>query len=85
VTVYSGMPGMLFFGFVATLMILRLMRPAGGGLASGIVLIAFGVVLLWSTVTHEHYGFDVYGPPNIFVLGFGLWLVVKGALRASSY
>jgi hypothetical protein len=79
------MPGLLFFAFVATLVVLRLTRPPGGALTSGVMLIGFGVWLLWSAVRREHYGFDVYGPPHFAVLLLGLWLVVKGALRASSY
>jgi len=84
-SVYSGMPGMLFLAFFATLVVLRLTRPPGGALTSGVVLIGFGVWLLWSAVRHEHYGFDVYGPSHFGVLLLGLWLVVKGALRASTY
>ena len=37
------MPGMLFFAFFATLLILRLTNPPGNSLTRGIVLIAFGV------------------------------------------
>jgi hypothetical protein len=79
------MPGMLLFAFFATLFVLRLTRPPGGALTSGIILMMFGVWVVWGSVTGTHYGFHVYGPPQLFVVGFGLWLVVKGALRASSY
>ena len=79
------MAGLLFFAFFATLLILRLTQPTGGALTSGIVLIAFGVWVIWSSVSHGHYGMYVYGPPHFFVLLFGVWMVVKGALRASSF
>ncbi len=79
------MPGMLFFAFLATLLILRLTHAPGSSLTSGIVLMGFGVWVIWASVTHSHYGMYVYGPPHFFVLLFGLWLVVKGALRASSF
>ena len=76
---------MLLFAFFATLCVLRLTRPPGGSLTSGVILMMFGVWVVWGAVSHNRYGFHVYGPPEIFVLGFGLWMVVKGALRASSY
>jgi len=81
------MAGMLFFAFFATLIILRLTNPPGNSLTSGIVLIAFGVWVIWGSVSHSHYGYGmyVYGPPHFFVLLFGVWMVVKGALRASSF
>jgi hypothetical protein len=77
--------GLLFVAFFATLLILRLTDAPGSAATSGIVMIAFGSWVIWSSVTHHHYGMYVYGPPHFFVLLFGVWLVVKGALRAASY
>jgi hypothetical protein len=80
------MPGMLFLAFFATLLVLR---ATGARMTSGVALMAFGIWLLWNTATHHYYGFeygfDGYDPPRLVSLLFGTWLVVKGALRASSY
>jgi hypothetical protein len=78
------MPGMLIFAFVATFFILRVTRATGASLAGGITLIAFGIWLVWSSVVGHPRGFLLEGP-HVFTLMLGVWLVVKGALRASSY
>ena len=84
------MPGMLIFAFFATLLVLRLTGGSGSRLTSGVILMAIGVWILWSVVTHRHGDVYFYGGPTLYIphmagLLIGVWLVVKGALRASSY
>lgn len=79
------MPGMLFLAFFATLLILREMRGSGARLPSGILLMAFGIWLLWSGAVRHHYEFyPLDSMPRIASLLLGAWLVVKGALRFSA-
>jgi hypothetical protein len=78
------MPGMLIFAFVATLIILRVTHASGACLTGGIVLIGFGIWLVWNSVVGRPHDLLLEGP-HLFTLMLGVWLVVKGALRASSY
>ena len=78
------MPGMLIFAFFATFFILRVTRATGASLAGGITLIAFGIWLVWHSVV-GHPGDILLEGPHVFTLMLGVWMVVKGALRASSY
>jgi hypothetical protein len=80
------MPGMLIFAFFATLVILRAARTPGGGRTSGIMLMGFGILLLWAgAVRHHDEFYPLDDMPRIASLLLGAWLVVKGALRASAY
>jgi hypothetical protein len=77
---------MLFLAFFATLVILRATPAPGEGLTSGIMLMAFGIWMLWAGAVRHHYEFyPLDGMPRITSLLLGAWLVVKGALRFSSY
>jgi len=79
------MPGMLFFAFFATLVILRATRTPGARLPSGIMLMAFGAWMLWAgTVRHHNEFYLVDSVPRLATLLLGAWLVVKGALRFSA-
>ena len=54
-------------------------------LPSGIMLMAFGIWLLWSGAVRHHYEFyPLDSMPRIASLLLGAWLVVKGALRFSA-
>ena len=76
---------MLFFAFFATLLILRATRAPGAGLTSGIMLMGFGIWMLWAGTVRHHYEFyPLDSMPRIASLLFGAWLVVKGALRFSA-
>jgi hypothetical protein len=81
--VYAAMPGMLIVAFFATLIILRATRASGACVTGGIVLIGFGIWLVWTSVVGHPHGMSLEGP-HAFTLMLGIWLVVKGALRASS-
>ena len=79
------MLGMLFLAFFATLVILRATRAPGAGLPSGIMLMAFGIWMLWAGAVQHHYEFyPLDSMPRIGSLLLGAWLVVKGALRFSA-
>ena len=79
------MPGMLFLAFFATLVILRGTRAPGAALPSGIMLMAFGIWMLWAGAVRHHYEFyPLDSMPRIGSLLLGAWLVVKGALRFSA-
>ena len=83
--VYAAMPGMLIFAFFATMLILRATRAPGAGLTSGIVLMGFGVWIIWAGAIRHHEAVDAFDSmPRIAPLLFGTWLVVKGALRFSA-
>jgi hypothetical protein len=77
---------MLFLAFFAILVILRTTRTPGAGVTSGIMLMAFGIWMLWAGTVRHHYEFyPLDSMPRITSLLLGAWLVVKGALRFSSY
>lgn len=79
------MPGMLFLAFFATLVILRATRAPGAGLPRGIMLMAFGILMLWAGTVRHHYEFyPLDSMPRIATLLLGAWMVVKGALRFSA-
>jgi len=79
------MPGMLFLAFFATFVILRATRAPGAGLTSGIMLMAFGIWMLWAgAVRHPFVFYPLDSMPRIASLLLGAWLVVKGALRFSA-
>jgi hypothetical protein len=76
---------MLILALFATLVILRATRTPGAGLTSGIMLMAFGIWMLWAgTVRHHHEFYPLASMPRIANLLLGAWLVVKGALRFSA-
>jgi len=79
------MPGLLIFAFFATLLFLRLTRATGAGIPGGVVLMGFGVWLLLDATRHARFAGSLLDSPQLFVLLLGIWCVVKGALRASSY
>jgi fatty acid desaturase len=76
---------MLMLAFFATLVVLRATRAPGAGLTSGIMLMAFGIWMLWAgTVRHQYEFYPLDSMPRITSLLLGAWLVVKGALRFSA-
>jgi hypothetical protein len=76
---------MLILAFFSVLIVLRATRAPGAGLTSAIVLMGFGVWMLWTgTVRHHGEFYLLDSPPRIGSLLLGTWLVVKGALRLSA-
>jgi hypothetical protein len=76
---------MLIVAFFATLVILRATRGPGAGLRSGILLMGFGIWMLWAgTARHHSEFYPLDSMPRIASLLLGAWLVVKGALRFSA-
>ena len=77
------MPGMLILAFFSVLIVLRATR--GGRMPGGILLMGFGVWMLWTgAVRHHDELYLLDSPPRIGILLLGTWLVVKGALRLSA-
>jgi hypothetical protein len=76
---------MLLLAFFATLVILRETRTPGARQPSGIILMAFGIWMLWAgAVRHHSQFYPLDSMPRITSLLLGAWLVVKGALRFSA-
>jgi hypothetical protein len=74
---------MPILAFFSILIVLRATR--GGGMTGGILLMGFGVWMLWAgAVRHHDELYVLYSPPRIGSLLLGMWLVVKGALRFSA-
>jgi hypothetical protein len=80
--VYAAMPGMLVLAFFSVAIVLRATR---GGMTGGILLMGFGVWMLWAgAVRHHDELYLLDSPPRIGSLLLGTWLVVKGVLRFSA-
>ena len=77
------MVGWLIFGVFVAVIMLRATALPEARLAGGILLMAFGIWLIWASVSHSPHPF-IYAPPFLPIL-FGLWLIVKGALRFAAY
>jgi len=76
--------GWLILGaFIATIMLRATALPEAQ-LAGGVLLMVFGIWLIWSAVSASPFTPFRYSP-HILPIAFGLWLIVKGALRFATY
>ncbi len=77
--------GWIVFAFFLTWVVLRRIAVPEARLAGGILIMGAGMWLIWISAVHPSDIPAFRHAPDIFPLLIGLWLVVKGALRASSY
>jgi hypothetical protein len=78
------MVGWLIFGLFIAVIMLQATRLPEARLAGGILLMGFGIWLIWAAISRSHYTPFIYEPQFLPIL-FGLWLIVKGALRFAAY
>jgi hypothetical protein len=78
------MVGWLIFGVFVAVIMLRATALPEARLAGGILLMAFGIWLVWAAVSHSPFTPFIYAPQFLPIV-FGLWLIVKGALRFAAY
>jgi hypothetical protein len=76
--------GWLIFGVFVAVIMLRATALPEARLAGGILLMAFGIWLVWAAVSHSRFTPFIYAPQFLPIF-FGLWLIVKGALRFAAY
>ena len=78
------MVGWLFVGLFMALIVLRAVALPEARMASGVLLMGFGIWLVWAAVSYSYFSPFRYAP-HVLPLMFGLWLIVKGALRFAAY
>ncbi len=74
----------MIFGLFIAVIMLRATALPEAHLAGGILLMGFGIWLIWATISHSRFTPFIYAPEFI-PLVFGLWLIVRGALRFAAY
>jgi len=78
------MVGWLFLGLFIGVVALRAVALPEARVASGVLVMGFGVWLVWAAASYPPFSPFRYTPHILQVL-FGLWLIVRGALRFASY